>query len=66
MKLQSLLNDAGIRFQTTLPARIAPGTVAFHDAGDAPVHNDFVTKAWVADPLKLLLARIAGFARPGR
>jgi hypothetical protein len=66
MKLQSLLTDAGVRFQTTLPARIAPGTVAFFDSGDATVHNDFVTRAWVNDPLKVLLSRIAGFSRTGR
>ena len=37
--------------------------MAFLAAGDEIEHNDFVTQAWVDDPLKLLLRRIAGFSR---
>jgi hypothetical protein len=26
-------------------------------------HNDFVTQAWSADPLKVMLSRVPGYAR---
>jgi hypothetical protein len=48
-----------------VPARLTRGTVALYDAGDGVVHNDFVTRAWINDPLKVMLARIPGFARTG-
>jgi hypothetical protein len=64
-ELQRLLVERGVSHQKTVPARLTPGTVALYDAGDAVVHNDFVTRAWVNDPLKVMLARIPGFARTG-
>jgi hypothetical protein len=42
---------------TGLPQRIARGSVTFIPAGDV-VHNDFVTRAWVANPLKAILAKV--------
>ena len=63
MALQRLLSERGIRFQTTLPATLARGSVAFIAAPDEVRHADFVTAAWVRDPLKIVLRRIAGFAR---
>lgn len=62
-RLQRSLEEAGIAIQTGLPARIGPGTVAIHGVGGEVVHNDFVTRAWTADPLKALLARASGYAR---
>jgi hypothetical protein len=61
--LQRLLRERGIRFQTALPATLARGSVAFVAAPDEIRHADFVTEAWVRDPLKAVLRRIAGFAR---
>lgn len=61
--LQRILRERGVAFQTTLPARLTPRTVAFIAAGDDVKHNDFVTAAWVEDPLKVLLRRISGFPR---
>jgi hypothetical protein len=37
--------------------------VAFAGSPDEVVHRDFVTNAWVEDPLKVVLARIAGYPR---
>lgn len=62
-ELQRQLTERGVRFRSGLPARLAPGTIAFHDAGDRVVHHDFVTRAWIRDPLKALLARIGGVER---
>ena len=61
--LQRLLTERGVRFQNTLPANLARGSVAFIAANDEVKHEDFVTEAWVNDPLKVVLRRIAGFSR---
>jgi hypothetical protein len=61
--LQRLLSERGIRFQTMLPATLARGSVAFIAAPEDIKHADFVTDAWVRDPLKAVLRRIVGFSR---
>jgi hypothetical protein len=61
--LQRMLSERGVRFQRTLPATLARGSVAFVAAGDEVEHNDFMTEAWVKDPLKVVLRRITGFSR---
>jgi hypothetical protein len=64
-ELQRMLTDRGVSFGTTLPARLTPGSVTLLAVGDDVRHNDFMTRAWVADPLKAALARIPDFARVG-
>ena len=64
-ELQRMLTDRGVSFGTTLPARLAPGSVTLLAVGDDVRHNDFMTRAWVADPLKAALARIPDYARVG-
>jgi hypothetical protein len=64
-ELQRMLNDRGVGFQTALPPRLTPGSVTFLAVGDDVQHNDFMTRAWVTDPLKAALARIPDFARTG-
>jgi len=61
--LQRMLTERGVRYQATLPARLAGGSVAFIAANDEIKHLDFMTQAWVDDPLKVMLRRIAGFSR---
>jgi hypothetical protein len=63
--LQRLLADRGIGFETQLPASLAPGAVAFVATSDDVQHADFVTDAWIKDPLKALLRRVSGFSRAG-
>jgi hypothetical protein len=60
-----MLTDRGVGFGTTLPARLAPGSVTLLSVGDDVAHNDFMTRAWTADPLRAALARIPDFARSG-
>jgi len=62
-ELQRMLTDRGVGFGITLPARLTPGSVTLLAVGDDVRHNDFMTRAWVADPLKAALARIPDFAR---
>jgi len=62
-ELQRMLTDRGVGFGTTLPARLTAGSVTLLAVGDDVRHNDFMTRAWVGDPLKAALARIPDFAR---
>jgi hypothetical protein len=61
--LQRLLTDRGVSFRTGLPERLAPRSVSFIDSPVEIKHADFVTGAWVKDPLKALLRRVPGYAR---
>jgi len=61
--LQRMLTERGVRFQNTLPANLARGSVAFVATTDDVNHLDFMTEAWVDDPLKVVLRRITGFSR---
>jgi hypothetical protein len=60
---QKLLAERNIDFATAMPGKLAPGSVTFLATGEEVAHNDFVTKAWVDDPLKEVLAKIQGFPR---
>jgi hypothetical protein len=61
--LQRMLTERGVRFQSALPANLTLGSVAFVAANDEVKHNDFMTEAWVNDPLRVVLRRINGFSR---
>ena len=61
--LQKMLTEQKVKFQTSLPPRLADGSVVFIANGDDVVHNDFVTRAWIGDPIKALLSRVPGFSR---
>jgi hypothetical protein len=64
LALQRLLTARGIDFRTALPASaLAPGSVTFLATPEDVVHNDFVTRAWVDDPLEAVLAKIPGYSR---
>lgn len=52
------LEEQGIKVAQELPRRLRPGAVVFVAAGDVE-HVDFVTNAWVENPLRAVLSRIA-------
>jgi hypothetical protein len=60
---QKLLTERSIDFATSLPTILAPGSVAFLATADEVQHKDFVSSAWVGDPLKAILERIPGYRR---
>jgi hypothetical protein len=62
-EFQKQLTERGIGFTTDFPPHLVPGINAFLDVGAEVKHNDFVTRAWSADPLKVLLSRVPGFVR---
>lgn len=63
VELQELLSSRRVPVATTLPGRLDAGKVVFLDVGDDVSHGDFVTQAWVADPLSHLLSLIPGHHR---
>jgi len=61
--LQRLLAERRIDFATSLPSRLRAGSVTFLATADDITHAEFVTKAWVDDPLRAVLATIPGYSR---
>jgi hypothetical protein len=62
-EFQKQLGERGIGFTTNFPPHLVPGMNVFLDAGTEVKHNDFVTRTWTSDPLKVFLSRVPGFAR---
>ena len=65
-ELIAQLKQGGVEPHTGGLSELSPGRVVFLPAGDTIVHNDFLTQAWVKDPLRAVFARIATFALPKR
>jgi hypothetical protein len=61
--LQKQLAARRVPFTTSAPSRLSAGTVAFVAAEPTLNHDNFVTRAWVDDPLAWVLARIPGYRR---
>lgn len=64
--LQRLLRERQVPMQHSAPPTLAPGSVTFVATAPSVVHRDFVTHAWIADPMKVVLGRIPGFSRSPR
>ena len=56
LALQRMLAERRIDFATALPSRLGPGSVTFLATADEVLHGEFLTKAWVDDPLRTVLA----------
>src|SRR5262245_52367682 len=63
LEFQKQLTERGIGFTSTFPPYLVPGINAFLDDGDEVKHKDGATQAWSADPLKVMLSRVPGYAR---
>ncbi len=61
--LEEILSYQRVRFTTDQPAKLQPGNICFFATDPELVHDDFVTHAWVDDPVKWLLARVSGYRR---
>jgi hypothetical protein len=57
LAVEAALQQAGLNVQDSLPAALAPGVVAFVDAGSA-AHGDFVTSSWGGAPLRDIFSRM--------
>jgi len=60
-QLMSSLDQAGVANRRGVLGDLAPGRVVFLAAGGEVVHKDFLTRAWTADPLRAVFARIGAF-----
>lgn len=60
--LRTLLAEREIAVADSLPARLNGG-VTFLPTGAGVTHESFVTRAWVENPIKDVLERIAGYTR---
>jgi hypothetical protein len=63
IQLQQMLTERSISYTTALEPRLEPGSIAFLPASKDAVHRDFLTRAWVDEPLRDLLARLKGYSR---
>jgi hypothetical protein len=61
--LKQELDDANLRYKTTLPKKMLPGSITFVDVGPEVKHEDFVTQAWTQNPITWVLSRIPGYPR---
>lgn len=61
LHLQKMLTDREIAYTTVLEPRLEPGSVAFLPGAPGAEHKDFLTHAWVDEPLKDLLTRLKGY-----
>jgi hypothetical protein len=65
MALQNALAEHNLKIEARPHRlRLRQGSIDFLFAGDDIRHEDFVTNAWVRDPLKAVFAGIAGYRRP--
>jgi hypothetical protein len=63
ISLQQRLRAHHVDYSVQLPLRWSDDSVAFLATGDEVTHGGFLSQAWIADPLKTVLAKIPGFAR---
>jgi hypothetical protein len=63
LRLQRMLAQREVAFSTSLDDHLEPGYVSFVSTGTLADHKDFVTRAWVDDPLSDLLKRLRGYSR---
>ncbi len=62
-ELQRLLTERKVAFENTTVPRVRPGDISFLATGPDISHIEFMSHAWVSDPLKVLLAKIKGYPR---
>jgi hypothetical protein len=66
LALQRSLADRHVELSPAKPLRLAEGSVTFLLTGPGIQHNDFMTQAWVRDPLTAVLSQIEGFRLPNQ
>jgi hypothetical protein len=59
--LERMLSERAVAYSTELRARPLPGSVTFLATGPDVRHRDFVTHAWVDNPIRDLLGRLGEY-----
>jgi hypothetical protein len=57
-ELESILKSKEISYNTNLPMPLRSGNITFISTAPGTEHRDFVTNAWVQDPVKDILQRL--------
>jgi len=63
IELQRTLTKRDIPFRMSLDQQLRPGSVTFIPGSPDERHNDYVTRAWVANPISDLLNRLPDYKR---
>lgn len=63
LQLQRTLDDRNIHYRMALDDRIRPGSVTFIAGKAGERHHDYVTRAWVENPIADLLNRLPEYRR---
>jgi hypothetical protein len=63
LMLQRMLAERQIAYASELSGPVQPGHVAFIATGSEAEHRDYLTRAWVADPLADVLGRLRHYTR---
>lgn len=61
--IRAFLDADHVPYSMKTPKVLKPGSVTFFAADPDTVHDDFMTSAWVPDPLAWVLAKIPGYPR---
>lgn len=65
-EFRRMLAEREVEYGEGLPSLIRPGLVTFVSSPASVGHSGFMTRAFAADPLKAVLARLEGFPSGGR
>jgi hypothetical protein len=63
LQLQAMLDHRHVPYRMSLAERIRPGSITFLPGKEGERHRDYVTRAWVANPLTDLLNRLPEYRR---
>jgi hypothetical protein len=61
--IRQFLDAEHVPYSMKTPKVLKPGSVTFFAADPDTVHDDFMTSAWVPNPLAWVLAKIPGYSR---
>lgn len=53
-----------VRYRDSLGEELHAGNVVFVESRAEASHVDFVTRAWVKNPVELVLSKMRGYVRP--
>ena len=63
LQLQRTLAERNIKYSMSLDGNLQRGSVVFIAGGEGENHTDYVTRAWVANPISDLLNRLPEYRR---
>ena len=62
-ELMSMLREKGIKVSEDTDGPLRPGSVVFVETGEGITHRDYVTRAWIKNPIQQVLVKMASPTR---